>query len=86
MNVNLAYIVPAGVPIAKNSDKPLVSPKIGVQASMYFYPMSFFESAYELCLFQGRRMGNEIDDLLEELYGNMELPNASFLIRMDNGL
>ena len=86
MVVNKAFIVPAGVTVAKNEKKPIVSEHIGVQTTMYYYPLSFFENAYNLCLFQGKRISREIDILLDELYEDMELPNAAFEIRMDNGL
>ena len=86
MTVKWAMIVPPGVEIARKSKKSIVSDHVGVQTSLYFYPKSFFEKSYSLCRFQGSRINKEIDNLLDELYEGMDLPNAPFKIRMDNGL
>ena len=72
--------------VASKTKKPIVSDHIAVQTSLYAYPKLFFEEAYSLCQFQGSRISDEIDILLEELYEGMELPHAPFKIKIDNGL
>lgn len=86
MTVKSAMIVPPGIEMGGKSKKPIISDHIGVQTTFYYYARSFFKDSYALCLFQGSRISVEIDVLLEELYGGMELPNAPFEIKMDNGL
>ena len=86
MTVKEAMIVPPNVEIGIKSKKPIVSNYIIVQTTLYYYPRSLFENSKSLCLFQRSRISVEIDNLLEELYEGMDLPNAPFKIRMDNGL
>lgn len=86
MTVKMAMIVPPGVEVGRKSKNPIVSNHIAVQTSLYAYRKLFFEEAYSLCQFQGSRISDEIDILLEELYAGMELPHAPFKIKIDNGL
>jgi len=86
MTVKEAFIVPAGCEIGKDGDKPLVSDYIGVQISMQYFPRPMFERIHNLCVFQGSRINDEIDLLVEELYEGMELPARPFKIRIDDGL
>jgi len=86
MTIKEAYVVPAGCEIGKDGDKPLVSDFIGVQTTMHYFPRPMFEKICNLCMFQGTRINQEIDDLITELYEGMELPSKPFKIRIDNGL
>jgi hypothetical protein len=86
MTVKEAMIVPPGVKIGEDKGKPIISDYVGVKTTMYYYPRPLFEDIHKLCLYQGSRISDAIDDLLKELYEGMDLPNSSFKIRMDNGL
>jgi hypothetical protein len=86
MSVKETIIVPPNIVICQKDNKPVVSDYISVQTTTYCYPRSLFENTKMLCQYQGRRMSDEVDSILEELYGGMDLPTTSFKLRMDNGL
>lgn len=86
MKVRKAQIVPPNVPLGVDGDKVLKSPEIGTQVSYKLFEIGFFKIIKETNLDLGRRMQVEIDKLIIELYGNMELPNEIFNLRVDEGL
>ena len=85
MNVKEAIIVPPGVKTGPDGDDQIVSDFIGV-TTMHYFPRPMFEKTYNLCLYQGTRINTEIDILIDRLYRGMELPNAPFKIRINDGL
>ncbi|MFQ5714168.1 MAG: hypothetical protein ACE5GU_09060 [Candidatus Scalinduaceae bacterium] len=86
MTIREAMIVPPNVAMGAKDGKNLKSPEIGVQTTMYYYPLDFFKNVHKTAHDLGSRLNTEIDKVVEELYGGMELPNAAFKIRIDEGL
>lgn len=86
MTTREAMIVPPNVVMGSKDGKNLTSPEIGVLTSMYYFPIDFFKDVYKTTHDLGSRLNTEIDKVVEELYGGMELPNAAFKIRIDEGL
>lgn len=86
MTVKEAYIIPPGYEMGKDGEKSIVSEFVAVQTTTEYFPRPMFEKAHKLCMFQGSRLNEEIDKLVTELYGNMELPNAPFKIKIHDGL
>ena len=75
-------IVPPGV--AFGGDNP--SSKVGFGIKSYWFKPSQVPLFRDTCADLGKRLLAAIEDLLEVLYGGMELPNARFPLRFDNGL
>ena len=86
MNVRKAQIVPPNLPLGINGGKVLKSPEISTQVSYTLFEIDFFKIVRETNLDLGRRMQVDIDTLIIDLYGNMDLPNEVFTIRVDEGL
>lgn len=87
MNVRKAQIVPPNVVFAKDENgKELKSKGVSVQVSYYLWGPNFFQDVSETILDLGSRLHVEIEELKENLYSGMELPNAPFTIKIDNGL
>jgi len=86
MTVRKAMIVPPGVLIGKWKGKELKSNSIGVQTSFYLFPVAFFQNVWNTAADLNKRLSDEIDAQVEQLYGGMELPTGAFRIRIDAGL
>jgi hypothetical protein len=48
--------------------------------------LSQVEVFYKLCGYQGQRLWNDVEKLLDELYGGMELPHREFDLKITEGL
>jgi hypothetical protein len=86
MNVRKAQIVPPNVPLVIDDGKELKSQEISTRVSYTLFEIDFFKIARETNLDLGRRMQAEIDKMIIDLYGNMQLPNEAFNLRVDEGL
>jgi len=86
MNIRKAQIVPPNIPLVFGKQRELKSIGISTQVSTKFFEIDFFKIVKETNLNLGRRVQAEIDNLLIELYGDMQLPNKEFLLRIDEGL
>jgi len=86
MNVRKAQIVPPNVPLVIDEEKELKSPEISTSVSYTLFEIDFFKIVRETNLDLGRRMQAEIDKMIIDLYGNMQLPNEAFNLRVDEGL
>ena len=86
MNVRKAQIVPPNVPLGIDGGKELKSPEIGTQVNYTLFEIDFFKIVRKTNLDIGQRIQTEIDKLIIDLYENMELPNDTFDLRVDEGL
>jgi len=87
MNIRRAQVVPPNVVFGKTeTGKELKSIDVSVQVSYYLWAPDFFTNVRETILDIGRRLQTEIEELKDNLYKGMELPNAPFTIRIDEGL
>ncbi|MCM2284283.1 MAG: hypothetical protein NDI81_05855 [Desulfobacula sp.] len=86
MNVRKVQIVPPNVPLVIDEGRELKSPEISTQVSYILFEIDFFKIVRETNLDLGRRMQAEIDKMIIDLYGNMQLPNEAFNLRVDEGL
>jgi hypothetical protein len=86
LTVKEAFIVPPGIVVGSDNDKPIISESISIKTTMDYLARPMFEKTYNLCIYLGTRINDEIERLLEDIYGNMDLPNAPFKIRIDEGL
>lgn len=86
MEVRKVKILPPKIPLSlKNSDE-IKSPKVSTVISYYIFPVDFFNGVKEVNLNIGRRLHEEAEKLVSILYKNMDLPNAMFDLRLDDGL
>ena len=86
MNVRKALIVPPNVPLVFDEGDGLKSPEISTQVNYKLFEIDFFKIVRETNLDLGRRIHAEIDKMITDLYGNMQLPNEAFNLRVDEGL
>jgi len=86
MSVRKAKIVPQNVVIGNNNVKELKSARIGIETSYYLFTIPMIKETLDVAINLGRRMNDEIEVVLDDLYGGMELPNAKFSLRIDEGL
>lgn len=86
MAARKAKIVPPKVVIGYMNERELKSSRIGTQTSFYFFTIPMIKDIPRLTTDIGRRLNAEIEHKLEEIYGDMELPQAKFALRLDNGL
>lgn len=75
-------IVPPGV--AFGGPKP--SSQVGFAIKTYWLKPSQIPLFRNTCADLGKRLLAAIEESLEQLYGGMELPNAKFPLRFDDGL
>jgi hypothetical protein len=59
---------------------------LSVQILFHLYSLEFFDVAHETCSYQTTRMTEEIDLLLDELFGSRELPSEPFELTVDEAL
>jgi hypothetical protein len=81
-----AKITPPGVVVGMLDGKEFRSAKIGVETTYYLFTIPRILDIPPLTAYLGQQLGDEIERVLDELYDGMELPNATFPLRMDNGL
>jgi hypothetical protein len=86
MSVRKAQIVPPNVPLVIEREKELKSQQISTQVSHILFELDFFNRIKETNLDLGRRIQIEIDKMIIDLYGDMQLPNKAFNLRVDEGL
>jgi hypothetical protein len=86
MNIRKAQIVPPNVPLVFDEGKVLISPEISTQVTNTLFEIDSFKIVRETNLDLGNRIQAEIDKMIIDLYGNMQLPNAAFNLRVDEGL
>jgi hypothetical protein len=86
MNVKQVMIVPPNIPLMTHGGQEWKNPEIGTEVSYKLFAPDYFELVRETNTDIGRRMRAEIDKLIINLYGNMELPNREFSLRVDEGL
>ncbi len=85
LNDRSAYICPPGSLIARKPSE-LRGSGIGSALGSILYHPDFFQKLRLLSLHMGGLVNADIEDLLQELYGGMDLPAAKFKLRIDNGL
>lgn len=66
--------------------RPLISESIGTETAFYLFTIPMIRSIPNLVTSLGARISAEIDRVIGDLYGGMELPNAKFPLRIDEGL
>ena len=86
MSARKAKITPPGVVIGIQDGKEFKSAKIGVQTTYYLFAIPRIWDIPPLTAHLGQRLSDEIERVLNELYGGLELPNATFPLRINNGL
>ena len=86
MNVRKALIVPPNIPLVFDEGNELKSQEISTQVNYKLFEPVFFKIVRETNLDLGRRIQAEIDKMIIDLYGNMQLPNEAFNLRVDEGL
>lgn len=86
MRIRRAMIVPEGVKIGEHQGKAINSANIGTQTSTHFFAIPFFEEVHDTAMLLYGRLNEDIDYLVKELYGDMELPTVAFNLRIDDGL
>lgn len=86
MEARRPQIVPPNAALEIEGDKSIKSPFIGTQVRYVLFHVDFFGIVKEMILDLGRRMQVEIERLIADLYSDMDLPNAPFHIRIDEGL
>ncbi len=88
MTVRRAMIIPPNVVTGNLHGRELKSKKIGTQTSYYYYlfTIPMVRDIPNLTKSLGRRINDEIEHLLQESYGEMDLTNAKFPLRIDEGL
>jgi len=86
VSVRKAQIVPPNVPFVIEGGKELNSPEISTQVSYTLFELGFFKIVRETNLDLGKRIQIEIDKMIVDLYGDMQLPNEAFNLRVDEGL
>jgi len=86
MKVRRAQIIPPNIPIGLEGGKEFKSPDISTQISGAIFDLDFFKTVKETNLDLGRRINSEIERIIIDLYGDMELPNNAFYLRVDEGL
>jgi hypothetical protein len=85
-SVRKARIIPPGYLAATHDGKDFRSEEVGVQVESYYIEIPFFRTALKTASDLGRRLESEIDLMIRELYGGMELPSRPFELRVDEGL
>jgi hypothetical protein len=65
---------------------PNPSAKVGFGIKSYWFKPNQVLLFRDTCADLGKRLLTAIEEQLEQLYGGMELPNAKFQLRFDNGL
>lgn len=86
MEARRPQIVPPNSSLKIGGVGDLKSPFISTQVRYALFQIGFFVILKETILDLGRRMQVEIDGLIADLYSGMDLPNAPFHIRIDEGL
>lgn len=86
INARKVLIIPPNVPLVSHEGKKLKSPIIGTQVTYTLFELDFFNLVRETNLDIGRRMQDEIDKIIIDLYDNMDLPNKEFRLSVDEGL
>ncbi|WP_343726643.1 hypothetical protein [Burkholderia seminalis] len=86
MAVRKARIVPPGVSTGIMNGRPLISESIGTETAFYLFTIPMIQRIPRLVVSLGERIQAEIDRMIGELYDGMELPNAKFPLRIDEGL
>lgn len=86
MNVRKVLIVPPNATLISHGGHEWKSPEIATEVSYTLFGLDFFKIVRETNIDIGRRMQDEIDKLIIDLYENMELPNKAFNLRVDEGL
>ncbi len=81
--VRKAEIIPSGVILGGTTPKTV---GIGVQVRTRYFPLERFKDIHDMVLDLGRRLEATIEQQIEKIYGGMELPNAPFELRFDEGL
>ena len=87
MNIRWAQIVSPNVVFGKTETGiDLKGVDVGIQVRYYLWAPDFFTKVRETILDLGQRLQRDIEELKDNLYKGMELPNAPFKIRIDEGL
>ena len=77
-------IYPPGAPLGKTG---LVSGGVSVSIRLGgVFTIARFQDVYDTCMDLGGRLNDEVQALLQELYGNRELPKTDFPLTFDDGL
>ncbi len=82
-NIRGVQIIPAGV---KHRKINFISKGIGVTVKTFYFPLERFRNIRANCLYLGSKLHVAIEEQIEILFGNMDLPNAPFDIRLNEGL
>jgi hypothetical protein len=86
MEARRPQIVPPNSSLEIEGVGDLKSPFVSTQVRYVLFQVEFFAIVKETILDLGRRMQVEIDGLIADLYSGLDLPNAPFHIRIDEGL
>lgn len=81
-------IVPAGIELRPKLSGQLtpVSSEIGFEVQTYTFGIQHISKLGSMIGDVGKRMLSEIERLLQDLYGGMDLPRRKFPLRVDEGL
>jgi hypothetical protein len=85
LRVRQAYICPAGS-LLGSEPLELRSAGLGSAINFRMYPPSFLAGLHDASSHLLGLLSADIQALLDELFGGMELPAAKFKLRIDNGL
>jgi len=86
INARKVKIVPHNSLHLKDKGKVISNTGIGIGSSYYLFHPDLFKLVQKMILDLGQRLDEQQIALLAKLYGNMDLPNAPFYLRFDNGL
>ena len=65
-------------------EKKMEGPGFAIRT--FWIPLGRVQTFYQLCHFQGQRLVKEVMEMLDDLYGGMELPDKAFDLRIHDGL
>ncbi len=85
LDVRQAYIFPAGALIARQP-REVRAAGLGCALSSRLYSPAFMAGLHDASTLLLGAVKTDIDALLEELYGGMDLPASKFKLRINNGL
>lgn len=86
IKVREAKIIPTGYSAGTWKGKEFKNERVGAQTDYYLYPVDFVPLVRETAIDLYRRVNEEIEKLVDELYGGMDLPARPFPIKFDEGL
>ena len=86
MSIRQARIVPIGAVVAESNGKPLRSQSIGTMSNSIFFSLEYIAEIEAAARALGKRLNDDIDELVQELYGDRELPEEHFPLVINEDL